>query len=317
MKKTSQIFPLLIALTLIQYSLSGQDFPLFQEEAGLVIIEAESSHTLGQWSPQTSISLFTGDSYLLYTGPNLFNDPGSSVMNYQIIISTAGKYRFQWRSRIAVGDSNTEHNDSWLRFPDAADFYGEKGTERVYPKGVGKTPNPEGSSKDGWLKIYQNRLNDWTWNASTSDRDPHNIFVEFDTAGTYLLQIAGRSNGHAIDRIALYHSTVTTSFATNTTRPESVNLNPVSSSVALEVLPLKVLPNPATDILTISVPENFERSLSQLRIFNASGQMVKHLSQRIETPSVFNIAVQEFPAGIYWLQIMNKKQLLRSKFVKK
>lgn len=317
MQTLAKLFTILALFFVNCPTLSSQTYPLFQEEGGLLVIEAESSHSLGQWSPETSITPFTGNSYLLYTGPNLFNDPGSSKMTYQIIISTPGKYRFRWRSRIAIGESNTEHNDSWLRFPDAADFYGEKGTERVYPRGVGKTPNPEGSSKDGWLKVYQNRRNDWTWNASTSDRDPHHIFVEFDTAGTYQLEIAGRSNGHAIDRVVLYHSSVAESFAINTIRPESVNLNPISSSVQLEEFPIRVLPNPASEALTISVPKNFEPGLSQIRIFNASGQVVKQLDQRMAASSMLNISIQDFPTGIYWLIITNKKQLLRSRFVKK
>jgi len=74
-----------------------------------------------------------------------------------------------------------------LRIPTAADFYGEKAStgERVYPKGVDKTPNPEGTSKDGWLKCYMNRLDEWFWRSSTNDGNPFNIFAQFESPGTY------------------------------------------------------------------------------------------------------------------------------------
>ena len=307
-----------LSLLLIQsIPLLSQTRPLFQEENGLVVIEAESAMIPGEWSQETALSPFTGENYLLYTGPDLFNTPGRALLEYEIMISTPGKYRFQWRSRIAIGDSNTEHNDSWLRFPNASDFYGQKGEALVYPKGVGKTPNPEGSTREGWFKIYQNVRDNWTWRASTSDRDPHDIFVEFDSAGTYLMQIAGRSNGHAIDRIALYHSTVAESFATNTLRPESVNLNPINSSVELEALPIQLLPNPTHDKINIIIPENFRSNRSNLMVFSASGQLMQNTVQSIDASSSLTISVNNFPPGVYWLQITNKQQILRSKFIKK
>ena len=64
---------------------------------------------------------------------------------------------FLWKSSFRQGDNGTEHNDSWLRFPNASDFFGEKASNGsiVYPNGSGKEPNPEGSSSDGWFKIYR------------------------------------------------------------------------------------------------------------------------------------------------------------------
>lgn len=317
MNTKAQLLLLTLGLIFVcQNPVLAQGFPIFQEENGLVVIEAESSISFGEWTKETAIPLFTGENYLLYQGADYFNSPGNSKMTYQLQITTAGKYRFQWRSRIAIGDSNTEHNDSWLRFPDAADFYAEKGNVRLYPKGIGKTPNPEGSSREGWFKVYQNVRNNWTWRASTSDRDPHNIYVEFDSAGTYTLEVAGRSNGHALDRIVLYHSAVSEAVATNINNPESVNLNPLSSRKELEILSVQLLPNPATDRLTITIPENFDPHLSRLIFFDAAGRIVQQSTQRIESPGRLQIPVHELAPGIYWLQITNKKQLLRSQFIK-
>jgi hypothetical protein len=94
--------------------------------------------------------------------------------------------------------------DSWLRFPDATDFYAKKGDGNVvYPKGAQNHPWPNGAGSDGWFKIFQNSEADWTWSTLTSDDDPHEIYVQFDAPGSYTMEISGRSKGHLLDRIVL------------------------------------------------------------------------------------------------------------------
>ncbi|MEM0994056.1 MAG: hypothetical protein AAGI49_13540, partial [Bacteroidota bacterium] len=39
--------------------------------------------------------------------------------------------------------------------------------------------------------------------SNTSDRDPHDIFVQFDEPGIYTMEVAARSAFHAIDRFIL------------------------------------------------------------------------------------------------------------------
>ncbi|MEM1120948.1 MAG: hypothetical protein AAGJ18_10910 [Bacteroidota bacterium] len=259
----------------------AQTVPTYQEKEGLIVIEVESATELGEWQLDTTILGFLGDNYLIYQGNNLFNDPGFSVLNYQIAIEKAGRYRFQWRSRIAQGTSNTEHNDSWLRFNDASDFYGEKGDTRVYPKGTGKTPNPNGSTRGGWFKIYQNSRGDWTWQTRTSDNDPHNIFVEFDTAGVYSLEIAGRSKGHAIDRLVLYHSDVGRAFATSAVRPESDRVQTVSiRDIPFEKLNIR--PTLAHEVVYINFPKKLKIGEYEGYILDAFGRRVQAFSINLQ-----------------------------------
>lgn len=179
---------------------------LFVEKGGFVRVDIENpSADANGWTKATTLSGFEGSGYLIWTGPNNFNEPGQGLMKFSIKITTPGTYQFVWSSRIGTGTSNTEHNDSWLRIK-GDDFFGEKAStgERVYPKGSGNTPNPEGSSKDGWLKAYMNRLNEWFYRSSTNDKDPFNIFTTFDKAGTYDVEISGRSTSHAIDQFVLF-----------------------------------------------------------------------------------------------------------------
>lgn len=190
---------------------------LFIEKNGLVRVDIKNPSTSPNgWATAKAFAGYEGEDYIIWTGNDNFSTPGEGVMNFSIKITNPGTYQFVWRSRIGAGNSNTEHNDSWLRIPTAANFYGEKEStgERVYPKGTGKTPNPHGASKDGWLKVYMNRLDEWFWRSTTNDQDPFNVFATFDTSGTYDIQISGRSNAHAIDQFVLFRTDKTLSQAT-------------------------------------------------------------------------------------------------------
>lgn len=193
---------------------------VYVEQDGLVKGEFESVVSKSGWQLKSDISGFEGEGYLVWTGQDYFNTPGSAKLTYPIKITNPGTYRFIWRSRIAEGTSNTDFNDSWLRFPTADDFYGEKADGSiVYPKGSGNTPVPEGSGSDGWFKVYMNSLNTWFWGSSTSDNDPHSIYVKFENPGVYEMEVSARSMNHALDKFVLFISDQAT--ATNANTPLS------------------------------------------------------------------------------------------------
>lgn len=316
--KLSQKGILCLLLTiggLLPISLIGQAIPTYQEDSGLVVIDIESATNYGLWKLDTTKVGFIGDSYLLYTGANYFNNPGNSLLTFEVKIEKTGRYRFQWHSLIAIGDSNTEHNDSWLRFKDADDFYGDKNGVRVYPRGVGKTPNPEGSSKDGWLKIYQNNREGWTWKTRTNDNDPHEIFVEFDTAGTYTLEVSGRSNGHAIDRIVLYHSEVNSATALNLNLAESERVRTVS----VREIPFKDLtirPTLAQNVIYFDLPASSNYDIFDGQIFNSFGQQVQSFSFRNNGGDAITLPIKELGKGNYFVQFRRGTVYYRGKFLK-
>ena len=175
------------------------------EEGDLVVIqvETETATLTSSWRLRTDIDGFTGDGYIVWEGEPLFwkgNPGGVAILTYEIEIPKAGTYLFNWRSHIAKGTESTEHNDSWLRLPDADAFYGEKSNgSRVYPTGSGNTPNPAGESGNGFFKVYMNTVNSWTFTSGTSDHDFHSIYATYDEPGIYTVEIAPRSDFHAID----------------------------------------------------------------------------------------------------------------------
>ncbi len=200
--------------------------PVFVEDSGLVkvdIINAEHSQT--DWSLKTNLEEFSGGGFLVWEGSNSMGNPGNGLLTYQIQINTPGTYRFLWRSYITVGNDQTKHNDSWLRIPDAAHFYGRKNNGHiVYPKGTDLPPIPEssdqgnttpnGAGADGWFKVFMNTSNNWKWQSSTSDHDAHNIFAIFTNPGVYTVEISGRSSGHGIDSFVLYNESLSQNEAT-------------------------------------------------------------------------------------------------------
>ncbi len=211
----------------------------YEEVGGMVIMEAENLQVAGtNWKVQTNVAGFTGNAYINWTGSNSFGNPGNGLITTKINIKTPGKYRFQWRSKVGLGTNSTEHNDSWLRFPDASVFYGEKGNgSKVYPRGTGLSPNPKGSSKDGWFKIYLSGSTNWTWVSKTSDNDGHDIYVEFDSPGVYTMEISGRSQSHFIDRVALYRA----GNGTNLSNPETPCVgNPTIAVTGINITPANV-----------------------------------------------------------------------------
>jgi len=98
----------------------------YEDVNGLIIIEAENLAINGtNWNVKTEFEGYTGYGYLSWDGNNNFNSPGNGLISTTLKINTPGTYRFRWHSKVGNGSNSTEHNDSWLRFPDASDFYGE------------------------------------------------------------------------------------------------------------------------------------------------------------------------------------------------
>lgn len=203
-------------------SAGGGNTGPFEEQNGLVVIEAESGTLVPTWTQTT-----TGGATGIIAGSNHLNNQNGGTIPYQITVTTPGVYRFNWRSFYS-GGSPTDENDNWLRFPNDNDvwFFGFKGTPAdeaslianvtsanptniVFPKGSGRetpTTTPEGAGSNNFLKIFRagGAAEVYDWQAKTSDNDSHDVYVWFVNPGTYTMEISERSAGHAIDKVALY-----------------------------------------------------------------------------------------------------------------
>lgn len=162
-------------------------FIFFEAESGTLLNSSESLQSASSnWLWGTELPSYSGDAYLEWGGSNHFDvsGAGQDTIVYRFDITNPGNYELRWRTQIAKGDSNTEANDTWLRFLTAANVAGE---EPMY----------------GWTKVYMGHSGAWFWDAKIVDHTGANV-RQYLSAGTHTLEISGRSNGHAVDKIALY-----------------------------------------------------------------------------------------------------------------
>jgi uncharacterized protein YcfL len=213
----------------------------WRTEDQLLVMQAESLPLNENWEVKTEFDGYTGDGYIEWTGNSHNNDPTNGVMEMDIHIQTPGRYRLQWYNRIGEGNETTEHNDTWVKFPDADDYYGLKGSDgaevRRYPKpkcedssamdpirnmsDVETADCVRGSTRDGWLKVYSSGASDWKWSTRTSDNDASNIMVEFGEAGVYKMMMAARGDHHLIDRIVLHEESLSNDTVRDLELPET------------------------------------------------------------------------------------------------
>ncbi len=162
-------------------------------DCGVVAIEAESLDLTGDWKVVQADNA-SGGSYITWEGLayEQNNSSPDDVISTEIAISQPGSYRFTWAMRQPTEVESDKANDSWLNFPDADRF--------------GPT---DGGSYSGFIKVFGNSKNNFAYTGTADvDHVKSTIEVQFDEAGTYTMQIAGRSHGHQIDRIVVHHSSI-------------------------------------------------------------------------------------------------------------
>lgn len=209
---------LTIVMSFCSSSDSGSDISGQQTESGdekvevdTVIVSAESVAVIEDWELKTELEGFTGTGYLVWEGPAQFWKGTENIgkvgkLVYDVKIAEAGTYKFTMRTYIAKKDPlkpNTEHNDIWVKLSDADAFFAQKGDSKLYPNGSGKSPNPAGENGNGFFKAYMNTNDKWFEVIGTSDHNFHEIFATFNSAGTYTVEIAPRSDFFAFDSFTL------------------------------------------------------------------------------------------------------------------
>lgn len=200
----------------------------YQPVNDIIVIEAEDLPIIEDWTVATAASGYTGTGYIDWVGASHNNDPSHGVMSVDLRIDTPGRYQMQWHVQIGEGTNTTEHNDAFVRFADADDFYGLKGQPgaeiRRYPKpqcddpvftdaiealaDVDVADCVRSSSVDGWMKVYSSGAATWRWSTKTSDNDASDIMIEFDAPGVYTLELAARADRFLIDRIVVHLESV-------------------------------------------------------------------------------------------------------------
>ncbi len=203
----------------------------FEEQNGLLVIEAESAVDYDQalFTLETEnvngkdsegnpvISVPTGNGYLRYTGPNhLGAQVAEHTIGYKIKINNPGTYQFLWRNirdpKAATGDAN---NDAWLNITGGnVRFFGKKaGVEYTLTKHTKL-----------WVQKSQFVYECYgETNSGGKHINGMSIWATFPTAGEYIIEYGGRSNGHSVDRLVLFTPNQAAT-AKNVNTPESNKL---------------------------------------------------------------------------------------------
>jgi hypothetical protein len=163
---------------------------VYQESGGIVVVEIEAEPAGGSWTPGTALAGYTGSGYYTWTGPDLFNSPGSGVLRYEFNLTTPGTYQLRIRNRHDFADS-TEQNDCFTRMDGGA-----------------------------WVKTFSSQRGQWTWATNHEfDANTKPPAAYALSAGLHVLEISGRSHGFSIDRFHLYLDS--TANPLDATRPPS------------------------------------------------------------------------------------------------
>ncbi|MEX0332013.1 MAG: hypothetical protein AB3N64_11370 [Puniceicoccaceae bacterium] len=187
---TNKLTILLAALAAPILCLTGHAQTALEAD-GLVVIEAETQDSGLRFDFGDSITGFKGTGYLR-GNVNSFNTPNLGTITYPLRISRAGTYQFAFRSRIGVGTSNTDNNDSFIRLVDS-------NGNPVTP-----VPNQNVATSGSWYKVYMNDARGWSHQASNKDNDPHSLSWVLESGQEYAIQMSVRSRDHLVDRFILW-----------------------------------------------------------------------------------------------------------------
>ena len=158
----------------------------FEEVAGETPPDPWVFRTDGPCGNQSNCE-YMGSGYYQFTGANMCGqtqDTDVGVMEVQFEVKEAGMHRFAWRNLRdhTGGCGDDRNNDSFIAFPSTLSDDHFKEPFKVFGGGHGNY--------------------NWTNSYDIHDVGKERVCVEFEP-GVHTVRISGRSNAHAIDRIAI------------------------------------------------------------------------------------------------------------------
>ncbi len=284
------------------------------ESGGIVIMEPEKLAVSSEWKkvPSTDLSDASmagalGNGWIEWAGSNSSaitqeDAAAKGVLVIRFKITKEGDYTFRWRTKQHnSGQASDQGNDTFVKLASGQilPMTGSKGNSYTMTK---------------FTKVWIQSKTVWSW--GTNFEPVYAEFVYFPkihyTPGIHEIRLAGRSSGHAIDRLVLYHSDIQWNEATFNSLPESqraddnvgVKLTTDNSSARLSVYP-----NPCNGKFTVQSTKN----LLHIKIFQTDGrciysQSANGLTTEVQTPDLNN--------GLYLLRAQSVDgQMLSERFV--
>ncbi|KAA1259900.1 hypothetical protein LF1_24370 [Rubripirellula obstinata] len=186
--------------------------PVYQEQNGLVVFEAENTPSrLGSWRRENSIQGHAGKGYLNFTGNEYLTGRPNSPLQYTFKINKPGLYSLHLHcareTQVIDGETRKDvANDCFVRVqgnfdsgPNSGDKHGDHAPLPLLKKDT---------------KFFGGKDKEFVW-ASGNQLDPggHSnkrvAIYRFNTGNLYTLVVSGRSKGFKLDRIVFRHQSVT------------------------------------------------------------------------------------------------------------
>lgn len=148
----------------------------------VVRFEAESVSIGSGWVRETARSGFSGTGYIRWNGGNRYSNPGQGTTRYSFSVASSGVYQLRIKARAISPPRDDLNNDSWFRM---------------------NGQNVSSIDFTQWTKVFTSGQDNWQ-TAGRADVSPRQPFSQQLQAGrTYVLELSGRSQNHAIDVIEL------------------------------------------------------------------------------------------------------------------
>lgn len=187
--------------------------PVFEEKAGILIIEAEHPVTdasdWGDWSLKTSINGYNGEGHIEFDDGSMSDRSPGSQLKYRFKINKSGSYKLFLRAHKRLeGAEPDKCNDAFVRMD--GDF--SSGNPEVATHILGMNTKLYGGAQSGW---------GWASNLDGNGADHTPAIYNFKAGETYTFYLVGRSVRFNIDRICF----INTSFSDD---PEGAGYLPES-----------------------------------------------------------------------------------------
>jgi hypothetical protein len=173
----------------------------FLEAAGKVVIEVESLPAAAGWTLKTEHAGYTGTGYYEWTGGDA-GQGGSGLLSYPVQITTEGEYQLYVYSHQAAGAIWDMANDLFLSVPSALPVIGYADMTAAHKTYVGSARDHEITNRDERAALRMGLVGDWRFWVYTEE--PRRVVRVKLTKGLHNLELSGRSQGFAVDRIVLH-----------------------------------------------------------------------------------------------------------------
>lgn len=210
----------------------GETFMAFQEQNGLVVMEAETAATFEGGLPDGWVTRVDYDEstapdvgakggsndFIMWQGDDHSDAPGQAVLTYHVKIDNPGAYELVVRTQ--PGTDNPEKSGDFWFTTDADGFYGVDDDSYMYADGTAQDRYPEGATElmpsdgqDGWMRIQStNTSKHWGTGEHVHDTgvrgDRHDVMLEFGEPGVYTIKVSAASTDMAISNFTLVERTL-------------------------------------------------------------------------------------------------------------